>query len=793
MALGVVCFYFFAEGKSCFVNICKSFFPGAAYAQSYTKKSSHGSWGVHRAGAVFTKNSKREKNMQKITKDKVAGMSNMEAAQMWFDLGYLPMPIKAGHKNTLLAHQPWLDALSTKTITDRWTANLTDDIALQCGNGLVVLDADSPESLDAMLALEEKHGLVPAMVVKTKKGVHHYFRQSPELRVKAAGHSTANHPERIDVRCGSGYIIAPPSTDKVLATDHVVPFSELTCLTQEFVDDLDVHNGKQLETKTQNPSVESHGSIVECEDQDLAFLRALLNELDPDDNYDFWVHTLMAVHHETKGSDDGLTLADEWSRRGQLYKGFREVAYKWNSFAKYDGQPRTIGSLCHAVEKAGGDPLAIKAKVQEQYEQFALTETVRVAIPVRASESHRQDGVVQPLDPKSFPHPRPRKNSALPGTIENFKHIMVSYGVHIGYDMIKKDMPIKVPHLVTTIDNAKSATHSQVRSICALNDFPVTQINSNIVALGDLNAFNTVCQWIDSGDWDGVNRLPQFRATLTTTKEYPEDFKTVVMDKWMTSAVAAAYDSDFRARGVLTLSGPQGIGKTTWVNSLVNKPELRKGVVLTGHSLDANSRDSKMTALTKWITELGEVEATLKNDLPAFKAFITNDMDVFRRPYAAEDSTLPRRTVFCASVNSQFFLKDPTGNSRFWTLRVDQVNYDHGLDMQQVFAQYKAEFYDKGASWWLTPEEEARLTIINREFETISPVQESLTTLIEQGREQGHDCVFMTATQLLKLIGIERANRSEVAEVHTVMAELVGASRKTRGNRGWDVPVCLEL
>jgi putative DNA primase/helicase len=265
------------------------------------------------------------------------------------------------------------------------------------------------------------------------------------------------------------------------------------------------------------------------------------------------------------------------------------------------------------------------------------------------------------------------------------------------------------------------------------------------------------------------------------------------MDKWMTSAVAAAYSSDFRARGVLTLSGPQGIGKTTWVNSLVNDAELRKGVVLTGHSLDANSRDSKMTALTKWITELGEVEATLKNDLPAFKAFITNDMDVFRRPYAAEDSTLPRRTVFCASVNSQFFLKDPTGNSRFWTLRVDQVNYDHGLDMQQVFAQYKAEFYNKGASWWLTPEEEARLTVINREFETISPVQESLTTLIELGREQGHDCVFMTATQLLKLIGIERANRSEVAEVHTVMAELVGASRKTRGNRGWDVPVCLEL
>lgn len=758
-----------------------------------TRKKVHMAHGWRTVQVQCSQKTVSEKNMQKITKDKVAGMSNMEAAQMWFDLGYLPMPIKVGQKNTLLAHQPWLDALSTKAIDDRWMANPTDDIALHCSNGLVALDADSPESLDAMLSLEQKHGLVPAMVVNTKKGVHHYFRQSPELRVKVAGHTTANHPERIDVRCGKAYIIAAPSTDKVLETNHVVPFSELTCLTQEFVDDLDVHNGKQLEIKTQNPSVEPHGSTVECEDQDLAFLRALLDELDPDDDYDFWVHTLMAVHHETKGSDDGLTLADEWSRRGQLYKGFREVAYKWNSFAKYDGQPRTIGSLCHAVETAGGDPVAIKAKVQERFEPFALTETVKVVIPVRASNPKGYLDATVALPKESFPHQRLRRNSSLPGTFENFKHIMASYGVHIGYDMIKKDMPIKVPHLVTTIDNAKSATHSHVRSICALNDFPVTQINSNIVALGDLNAFNTVRQWIDSKKWDGVNRLPQFRATLITTKEYPEDFKTVVMDKWMTSAVAAAYSSDFRARGVLTLSGPQGIGKTTWVNSLVNDAELRKGVVLTGHSLDANSRDSKMTALTKWITELGEVEATLKNDLPAFKAFITNDMDVFRRPYAAEDSTLPRRTVFCASVNSQFFLKDPTGNSRFWTLRVDKVNYDHGLDMQQVFAQYKEEFFDKGASWWLNPEEEARLTVINREFETISPVQESLTTLIEQGRKKGTESVFMTATQLLKLIGIERANRSEVAEVHTVMTELVGASRKTSGNRGWDVPVCLDI
>ena len=590
--------------------------------------------------------------MQKITKDTLAGKSTLEAAQVWFDLGYLPMPIKAGHKSTPLPHQPWLDALSAKSIDDRWAANPTDDIALHCKNGLVVLDADSAESLDAMHALEQKHGIFPALVVKTKKGVHHYFRQSPELRVKAAGHSTENHPERIDIRCGNAYIITAPSTDKVLETDKVVPLAELTLLTQEFVDDLAVHNGKQPDTTERSQTTVPMGAKAELKTQNLAFLKALVDELDPDEGYSAWIQTLMALYHETGGSDEGLTLADQWSSRGSLYKGFREVAYKWDSFGKYRGTPVTVASLCHAVKNAGGDPIAIKAKVQEQFEPFALTETGRVAIPVRASKSREQYGVIQALDQNSFPHQRQRKNSTLPGSFENFKHLMDSYGVHISYDMIRKDVPIKVPYLVTTIDNAKSVTSAHVKSICAVNDFPTSCINSNILALADLNAFNSVREWIDSAAWDGINRLPQFRATLTTAQGYPENFKNVLMDKWMTSAVAAVYDPEFRARGVLTLSGPQGIGKTTWVNNLVNNVELRKGVVLTGHSLDANSRDSKSTALTKWITELGEVEATLKNDMPALKAFITNDMDVFRRPYGAEDSTLPRRTVFCASVNS---------------------------------------------------------------------------------------------------------------------------------------------
>lgn len=726
--------------------------------------------------------------MDKVTKAHLEAMNRAAAANAWLAHGYSPMPVTPGQKATRYRHTPWLEKLSDRSVDVHWSSFPTDDIALHCGQGLVVLDADSPQSLDAMLALEAKHGLLAKLVVNTQKGVHHYFRQTPDLRIKAAGYSTAEHPERIDVRCRSAYIITAPSTGKTLATDEVVRFEDLTLLTQEFVDELFVHNGdKPLTERPVREAFDDCGEPVEVSVK-VARMRAMLEHIDPDEGYSAWLQVLMAIHHETGGSDEGLELADEWSSTGATYEGFNSIERKWASFDAGSSTPVTMASLVAMVRDQGLDPWTLCAEADEPFEACEM----EVLAPVKRSRAvvrRTTSDMVQPISRDSFPHQPSRKNAGVPATFENFVHLMRAYGVQVSYDMVRKDVLIKVPHLVTTIDNAKEVTNAHIKSLCAMNDIPVTPIGSNILALADLNAFNPVAEWIMSKPWDGVDRLPPFRATLIPDDDYPLEFKDTLLDKWMNSAVAAVFAHDFRSRGVLTLSGSQGIGKTSWVNALVSCPELRKATVLTGHSLDANSRDSKSTAITKWITELGEVEATLKHDLPAFKAFITNDMDVFRRPYAASDSTMPRRTVFCASVNDKWYLKDPTGNSRFWSIKVAKVNYEHGLDMQQVFAQYKVQFFDRGVSWWLDPEQEARLTELNKEFEPISPVQEALTLLINQGREKGHDEVFMTSVQLIKLIDMRATSK----EVHAVMRDLVGLPRKTGGLLGWDVPLIMPL
>ena len=68
--------------------------------------------------------------------------------------------------------------------------------------------------------------------------------------------------------------------------------------------------------------------------------------------------------------------------------------------------------------------------------------------------------------------------------------------------------------------------------------------------------------------------------------------------------------------------------------------------------------------------------------------------------------------MFAATVNDDRFLVDATGNSRWWTIAVRLIRYDHDIDLQQLYAQLAAEL-EGGEQWWLTPKEERQLAEYN--------------------------------------------------------------------------------
>ena len=297
----------------------------------------------------------------------------------------------------------------------------------------------------------------------------------------------------------------------------------------------------------------------------------------------------------------------------------------------------------------------------------------------------------------------------------------------------------------------------------------------------------THLDWIESKPWDGVDRLPAVYDTLQTREDFPQSLKVALIYRWFLSLVAAALKpSGFKGRGVLTLQGPQGIGKTSWVMSLVDDPALREALVKVDHHLDPSQKDSILGAIAHWIVEIGELDSSFRKDMARLKGVLTSDADKIRRPYARTESEYQRRTVFMATVNEATFLVDHTGNSRWWTLPVVKVNFKHGIDMQQVFAQLAVDFH-AGELWWLTHEEDELLAERNEHHRSLSAVEELLQAKLDLDAPEGCTKVRMTALKVLAAAGIEKPSNPQCKDANAFLRRLVGDPKRIKGCNYWEV------
>ena len=373
------------------------------------------------------------------------------------------------------------------------------------------------------------------------------------------------------------------------------------------------------------------------------------------------------------------------------------------------------------------------------------------------------------------------------GIIENLRSLFAFYKIRCRYNQVTKDIELLFSGEGAPGDISESAAYARAVSLAAKVGYPTQNLGDYLYALAEEEEYNPVREWISSSPWDGVERLSLFHETITVSPEFSEDLKKTLITKWLTGAVAAAYmDKGFCSRGVLVLQGPQGIGKTSWFRNLAPH---ESGWVGDGRLLDPADKDSVHSAVSFWIVELGELEATFKRaDLARLKAFITNQADKIRLPYGRKHSVFARRTVFAASVNDTRFLLDDTGNSRWWVIPCREISYNHGIDMQQLWAEIYHRYYKpfekderKRYLWWLSPEEERELEIHNKEHESADPVEELLFSKLdwEAPRSMWGD---KTASEALQECSLP-PTKSNATKAGKVLTQLCGPSKKQGGGR----------
>lgn len=391
------------------------------------------------------------------------------------------------------------------------------------------------------------------------------------------------------------------------------------------------------------------------------------------------------------------------------------------------------------------------------------------------------------LDADKFPNP-PTGKHGLPSTLLNLEYALQQYGVKIQYNVIKKRSEIFLPDGTPTSDNRENVSLTYIISLAATNGMNTGNVPLYVEAIADANPYNPVAEWIQKEPWDGIDRVEDIVDTITAREGFPAELKHVLIYRWLLSCVAAALSKrGFKARGVLTLQGPQGCGKTSWVTALMSDAALRDEVIKIDHHLDGNNKDSILTAISHWIVEIGELDSSFKKDIARLKGFLTSDQDKVRRPYARNDSEYMRRTVFCATVNAHDFLVDLTGNTRWWTIPVQAINHKHCINMQQVFAQLAVDFQN-GEQWWLTADEETLLEKHNSEHRTASAIQDRLLAEINLNLREHPDCKAYSASEVLKALDIPNPSNGQCKECGAILRDLFGDPRKINGNMKWRVP-----
>lgn len=387
-------------------------------------------------------------------------------------------------------------------------------------------------------------------------------------------------------------------------------------------------------------------------------------------------------------------------------------------------------------------------------------------------------------------------------TIENLEHMLRCYGIGLRYNEMTHLREVDIPQFEASEDNRDERAMNLVHNLCVINGmaFGVDHLSGAVSTIAERNCYHPVKQWIESKVWDGHSRLEALCDTLAVRDPGMAAYRNRIMKRWLVSGAAALYSKDWSHKYelALTLQGLQGKGKSFWFLSLL-PTELR--AVKDNMELDPRDKDDVFRLAGHFIVELGELDTTFsKTTLGRLKGFMSQTSDKLRRPYARCDSVMKRRTIIGSSVNKPDFLLDDTGNRRWLTLPCISAKWQHGIDMQQLWAEMKVLF-EQGEQWWLTDEERAEVDHVNERFEATIPVVEMLQDAfeflrpgeqddlpgMERPKVEDRKALRITATQVAALFGLAK-DRKTVSEAGAALRKLTGAeSVKSNGQMVWYV------
>ena len=376
---------------------------------------------------------------------------------------------------------------------------------------------------------------------------------------------------------------------------------------------------------------------------------------------------------------------------------------------------------------------------------------------------------------------------------DNIYALMTYLGINLSYDVIKGIKLGTIPfYRVYNGANDEEILHHDLEDILVKNTFPKEKVN-HLLRLHHSNRINPLVDMCRSNEWDGIDRISQIESCLQVFDGY-HAWLSIALRKWLIQC-CAAWDNasstpNTKARpvfdNVLIFTGSQGINKSSFFEGLL--PKELQGYFAGGKHLDPENTDSIRQCTTYGIVELGEIDTTFKKrDISQLKAFLSNSYDQYREAYARKDTKKERRTSYCGTVNGMSFLRDLTGNRRYYPIAIHDIDFEQfaEIDKTQLWLQVCGLYMD-GETWWLdknSKESCVHKTILEEHME-IDPILNKLHELFDLSYVNEYQIgEKYTTRQVLEVIDVLKSDDQRSSRHVNQLLEGMGFIAK-RSNRG---------
>jgi len=284
-----------------------------------------------------------------------------------------------------------------------------------------------------------------------------------------------------------------------------------------------------------------------------------------------------------------------------------------------------------------------------------------------------------------------------------------------------------------------------------------TTLEEGVRMVAARHEYHPVRAYVKGLQWDGHARLATWLRRACLQEDEWDDaaplqrYLARVGTFFLMGMVARVLEPGVKFDYMLILEGRQGLGKSTLLRVLGGDYFADTGLVL-------GDKDSYQQLQGRWLYEFGELDSFSKTEVSKIKLFIASTSDYFRASFDRRARDYPRQVAFGGTTNEDHYLTDPTGNRRFWPVRVTrQIDLEWlRQNRDQLFAEASARV-QAGARMYPQPDEELELFAPQQQQRTVENAIESAITryLHPTGNPVGpnSDGLVVARISLVELLG----------------------------------------